>query len=85
MQTPSEQREAIQMTQWLTKMGDDKSPSGSAGYVRPEYKSVKELRPHCPKCGDRLRGNNSIAMPYRCRCGTWKQNISDLTFNIEST
>jgi hypothetical protein len=56
--------------------------------VRPEYKKVSELRPHCPHCKERLAGNNSIALPYRCSCGVWKyNNLIDeraLTFTIEA-
>ena len=37
-----------------------------------DYKQVKEYVPHCPICGERLRGNGSDAFPYKCKCGTWK-------------
>ena len=50
--------------------------------IRPEYKMVKESQPHCPKCKERLAGNNSIISPYRCSCGTWHQNLSDATFKV---
>ncbi len=53
--------------------------------VRPEYKLVKDRKPHCPICKEMLSGNNSMLLPYKCSCGTWKQNTADLTFNIEST
>ena len=44
--------------------------------VRPEYKPVTELQPHCPNCKERLTGNNSIALPYQCSCGVWKGEIN---------
>ena len=40
--------------------------------IRPDYKKVSELKPHCPNCKERLQGNNSIASRYKCSCGTWK-------------
>ncbi len=52
--------------------------------VRPEYRLVKERKPHCPICKKMLSGNNSMILPYKCLCGIWKQNIADLTFKIES-
>ena len=42
--------------------------------IGPNYKMVKMPMPHCPKCGDMLSGNNSIAQPYKCSCGTWGYN-----------
>ena len=53
--------------------------------VNPEYKIIKERQPHCPKCGERLSGNNSIALPYRCSCGIWKPDYmtQPFTFTIE--
>ncbi len=53
--------------------------------IRPEYKFVKVMKPHCPTCNERLMGNNSISQPYVCSCGIWKQNTEDLTFNILNT
>lgn len=40
--------------------------------MQPVYKRVKHSAPHCPQCHERLAGNNSIASPWRCSCGTWK-------------
>ena len=39
--------------------------------MKPVYKRVKMLMPHCPKCGEQLAGNNSIANPWVCECGIW--------------
>ena len=39
-----------------------------------EYKRIKVLMPHCSVCKEQLSGNNSIAMPYKCSCGTWKHD-----------
>jgi hypothetical protein len=51
--------------------------------VQPKYKKVKELKPHCPICREKLFGNNSIINPYKCSCGSWTQN-RNLTFDIEN-
>jgi tRNA(Ile2) C34 agmatinyltransferase TiaS len=53
--------------------------------IKPVYKFVKEKQPHCPQCGDRLSGNNSIAQPYMCSCGIWKVDYTSqyFTFKIE--
>lgn len=40
--------------------------------MKPIYKAVKDMVEHCPKCGERLGGNNSIARPWTCSCGTWE-------------
>jgi tRNA(Ile2) C34 agmatinyltransferase TiaS len=48
--------------------------------IKPVYKMVKEKQPHCPQCGDRLSGDNSIALPYRCSCGIWKPDYSTQLF-----
>ncbi len=47
------------------------------------YKRVKALMPHCKDCGEELFGNNSVALPYRCSCGTWEQNWSTGEFYIK--
>ena len=39
--------------------------------MKPVYKRVKEMKPHCPNCKERLIGNNSFAFPYECACGIW--------------
>ncbi len=51
--------------------------------LRPEYKIVKQREPHCPLCKERLSGNNSIVMPYKCSCGTWIQSLIDFNFSIK--
>lgn len=50
--------------------------------IRPEYKLVKELKPFCPICKERLSGENSIILPYKCSCGIWKQDYETLAFTI---
>lgn len=42
------------------------------------YKRIKILKPHCGDCGELLQGNNSIAFPYRCRCGVWMPSNKDV-------
>jgi len=39
--------------------------------IRPEYKRIKKLCPHCPICKEELSGNNSIMNPWNCSCGVW--------------
>lgn len=39
--------------------------------VKPQYKRVKMLMPHCPNCKEMLSGNNSISFPWECSCGIW--------------
>ena len=38
--------------------------------------------PHCPQCGEQLRGNNSVANPWKCRCGVWKHEWGELGYTI---
>lgn len=40
--------------------------------MRPIWKRVKTLAPHCPKCGEQLQGENSIMLPWKCSCGEWQ-------------
>lgn len=40
--------------------------------MKPTYKQVKILKPHCSICGERLQGNGSIVLPYKCSCGEWE-------------
>lgn len=47
--------------------------------MKPEYKKVKTLQPHCPECGEMLSGNNSLVLPWKCSCGTWKSDIMNPT------
>lgn len=39
------------------------------------YKKIKLPVEHCGVCGERLQGDNSIAFPYKCSCGTWESNL----------
>lgn len=50
--------------------------------MKPIYKKVKVSLPHCPKCGEQLKGNNSLMMPYKCKCGIWKYNLEEQKFEI---
>lgn len=50
------------------------------GNRRVQYKRVRAFVPHCPVCGEELMGNNSIASPYRCKCGIWKTVSYDQPF-----
>lgn len=36
-----------------------------------KYKYIKTPVPCCGDCGERLSGNGSSFLPYRCSCGTW--------------
>lgn len=51
--------------------------------MRPTYKRIKVDMPHCPKCGEQLKGVNSSMFPYKCSCGIWKQNYMTLEFTIK--
>jgi len=42
--------------------------------IWPVWRAVKARAPHCPKCKERLFGDNSLGMPYRCSCGVWQSN-----------
>lgn len=45
--------------------------------MKIKYKRVKELRPHCGDCGEKLRGANSLMSPYECSCGQWENSFDD--------
>lgn len=47
-----------------------------------EYKQVKTLVEHCGDCGERLSGNNSLVLPYKCKCGIWKWSFSSSEWEI---
>lgn len=36
------------------------------------YKPVRDFTEHCNVCGERLGGNNSVVLPFKCSCGTWR-------------
>lgn len=38
---------------------------------RVVYKKVMTLIPHCPVCGEKLKGNDSLSDPWHCQCGEW--------------
>lgn len=40
--------------------------------MKPVMKRVKVYAPHCPQCGEKLRGDNSGYHPWECACGVWK-------------
>jgi len=40
--------------------------------MKPIYKRVRQLVPHCPTCEQELEGNGSLAFPYTCACGIWE-------------
>lgn len=42
--------------------------------IHPEWKMVKQRKPHCPVCGEQLFGDNSAMMPYKCSCGVWQSS-----------
>lgn len=39
--------------------------------MKPIYKKINILMPHCPKCKEQLGGNNSMVLPWECTCGMW--------------
>lgn len=41
-------------------------------HLQPTYKRVMTMLPHCPICGEKLMGDNSIIHPWKCSCGVWK-------------
>lgn len=45
--------------------------------MMPIYKQVKELKPFCPKCKERLVGDGSFTFPYKCSCGIWTYELKD--------
>lgn len=53
--------------------------------MKPQYKQVKVIKPHCTICGERLKGNGSIILPYNCLCGVWewKHRDSDMELELE--
>ena len=50
--------------------------------MNPIYKPVKELKPFCTICKERLLGNGSRVLPYRCSCGEWKVDIQTGEYNL---
>ncbi len=42
-----------------------------------KYKQVKEYKPFCGDCGERLHGDNSYANPYNCKCGVWESKVDE--------
>lgn len=50
--------------------------------MRVTYKRIKVAMPHCGDCQEELQGNNSLLMPYKCRCGEWKSKSWDEPFEF---
>lgn len=51
----------------------------------PKYRRVPVPMPHCPRCKEQLRGNNSMISPWECSCGVWKSSWSNpLRYTITS-
>lgn len=42
--------------------------------MRIKYKRIKMYAPHCGECKEQLFGDGSLLLPYRYRCGTWKNS-----------
>lgn len=40
--------------------------------MKPEYRRVKVIAPHCPVCKQELGGDNSWTFPWTCKCGIWE-------------
>ena len=36
------------------------------------YRSEKTLVPYCDDCDNRIIGNGSLILPYKCKCGIWE-------------
>lgn len=36
-----------------------------------KFKQVKEVKQFCTDCGEQLKGNGSMVLPYECPCGIW--------------
>lgn len=51
--------------------------------IRPKYKKTIVHSPFCPNCGEKLKGNNSIALPFKCSCGTWEPKYVDNQFGFD--
>jgi hypothetical protein len=54
---------------------------------RPKYVQTKVMIEHCPICNERLQGNNSIAFPWMCACGTWEseyRTTGGFTYRIKT-
>ena len=50
--------------------------------MKPTYKIKRVYVPCCPQCGERLSGNGSQVLPYRCKCGEWEYD-SDGEYKIK--
>lgn len=38
--------------------------------------------PHCNVCGEQLRGNGSVIIPYRCKCGEWEWDFVNSNYKV---
>lgn len=55
--------------------------------MKPVYKMVRVSAAHCPECNQELWGNNSIALPWNCKCGVWKfvwKESGEYDYDIEA-
>lgn len=54
---------------------------------RVKWKKRKVFVPTCPNCKEQLQGDNSMAYPYKCKCGKWIsswQNPTEFRIEVES-
>lgn len=56
---------------------------GDTKPLQPIYKQVKSIAPFCPICDQRLSGNNSLVLPYMCKCGEWQADTSGLSITYK--
>lgn len=53
--------------------------------MKPVYKKVKVIMPHCEKCKNILRGNGSILNPYNCQCGKWRYDSETGEYQLDKS
>lgn len=46
--------------------------------MKIKYKRIKIPVEHCGDCGERLSGNGSGYLPWKCSCGTWEYQAGEL-------
>ena len=49
--------------------------------MKPIYKRIKVSQPFCSICKDRITGNGSMVLPYKCSCGKWRLDIETGEYN----
>ncbi len=47
--------------------------------MKLKYKKIRVSVPFCPICDEQLQGSNSLAFPYKCKCGIWKRDMNNVT------